>query len=269
MGTRQVSPFASFCRIPKTAKMNKTIEIRENGNPSPSDLDKFIEIRGNENLSPSDFDKIIESRENGILSPSDFEKIYHMGLFGSEESRSGPGSTMEQTTHLRGVLAQIFEELGVKALLDVPCGDFNWMRYINMSNMQYIGGDVVADMVKKNNDDFGSENVEFRVMNIITDPLPKADIILCRDCIVHLKLEDGLKAIQNFKRSGATYLLATTFPDHVENSAEFRFWRTVNLENSPFNLPKPLRIINEKNTEIHLGDSYRDKSLGLWLLQDI
>jgi hypothetical protein len=211
----------------------------------------------------------IEIGKNGNLSPSDFEKIYHMGLFGSTESRSGSGSTMEQTEHIRGTLAQLFEELGIKTLLDVPCGDFNWMRHINMSNMRYIGGDIVADMVKKNNEDFSSQNVEFRVINIITDNLPKADIILCRDCLGHLKLEDGLKAIRNFKRSGATYLLSTTFPDHIKNSDDFRIWRTVNLESGPFNLPQPLRIMNEKCTEMLLGESYTDKSLGLWLLQDV
>jgi SAM-dependent methyltransferase len=214
-------------------------------------------------------EKTIEIKGDGNLSLSDFEKIYHMGLFGSKESRSGTGSTMEQTTHIRAALAQLFEQLGVKTLLDVPCGDFHWMRHVNMPHMHYIGGDIVADMVKKNNEDFGSENVEFRLMDITTDHLPKADIILCRDCIVHLKLEDGVRAIQNFKRSGAKYLLATTFPDHVKNSDDFRYWRTVNLETAPFNLPQPLRIISEKNTEIHLGESYPDKSLGLWQLQDI
>jgi len=211
--------------------------------------------------------KPIGITENG-LSQSDFEKIYHMGLFGSKESQSGPGSTM-QTAHIRGALTQIFEELGIETVLDVPCGDFNWMRHINMSNIRYIGGDIVANMVKKNNDEFGAENVDFRVIDIITDDLPKADVILCRDCFVHIKLEEGLKAIRNFKRSGAKYLLATTFPDHPENSANFRYWRTLNLETAPFTLPQPLRIINEKNSEAHLGEKYGDKSLGLWRLQDI
>jgi hypothetical protein len=94
-------------------------------------------------------EKTIEIKGDGNLSPSDFEKIYHMGLFGSKVSRSGTGSTMEQTAHIRAALAQLFEELGIKTLLDVPCGDFHWMRHINISNMHYIGGDIVADMVKK------------------------------------------------------------------------------------------------------------------------
>jgi chemotaxis methyl-accepting protein methylase len=80
--------------------------------------------------------------------------------------------------------------------------------------------------------DYGSNDIEFHVINIITDHLPKADVILCRDCLVHLKLGDGLKAIQNFKRSGAKYLLSTTFPDHAENTDEFRYWRPINLQST-------------------------------------
>lgn len=152
---------------------------------------------------------------------------------------------MEQTAHIRGMLPQLFEELGVKVLLDVPCGDFNWMRLIDLSNMNYIGDDIVVDMVKKNNEDFSSGNVQFRVINIITDQLPKADLIMCGDCLVHLTLEDGLKAVQNFKRRGAKYLLSTTFPEHPENAENVPFWRSLNLENPPFNLGQSLRIIDE------------------------
>jgi hypothetical protein len=55
----------------------------------------------------------------------------------------------------------------------------------------------------------------------------------------------------------------------LKNTDEFRYWRTVNLEKEPFNLPKPLRILIENGTEGYLGETYADKSLGLWLLRDI
>lgn len=48
-------------------------------------------------------------------------------------------------------------------------GDFNWKRLIDLSNIKYIDGDIVSDMVKKNNVDFGSDTVLFQIMNTITD----------------------------------------------------------------------------------------------------
>ena len=57
----------------------------------------------------------------------------------------------------------------------------------------------------------------------------------------------------------------TTFPDHVNtNDIEMGKWRALNLEAEPFNLPKPLHIINEGL----VGDAY-DKSMALWTVEDI
>lgn len=200
-------------------------------------------------------------------SSLDFTKIYRNNIFGSSESRSGSGSTMEQTAYIRSVFPGFFRELGVKSILDVPCGDFNWIKHVDLAGIHYIGGDIVEDLVRSNNEKYQSPEREFRRLNIITDDLPKVDLILCRDCLVHLKFEDGLKAIQNFKRSGSTYLLATTFTNRPANEELFGIWRTLNLQKAPYNLPEPLQIINERCTE---GDNqFTDKCLGLWRLSDI
>ena len=107
-------------------------------------------------------------------------------------------------------------------------------------------------------------------MNLVTDSLPKADLIFSRDCLVHLRFKDALKTIANFKRSGAKYLLTTTFVDRTKNYdlvGMDSFWRPLNMRLAPFNLPEPLLIVNEGCTEE--AELYTDKSLGLWLLSDI
>lgn len=106
-------------------------------------------------------------------------------------------------------------------------------------------------------------------MDIINDELPKADIIICRDCLVHFPTEGIFKAIGNFKKSGSTYLLTTTFTADRKNNihAKFGDWNPFNLEGPPFNFPKPITIINENCTEANC--LYTDKSLGLWKLSDL
>ncbi len=203
----------------------------------------------------------------GVPATLDFIKIYKKNIFGSKESHSGSGSTLLQTTYIREAIPPLLKKLHVKSMLDVPCGDFNWLRHVDLSGINYTGGDIVPDLVTKNNIKFRAQERDFRILNIITDDLPKVDLIFCRDCLVHLKFEDGLKAIENFKRSGSTYLLTTTFTDRHVNEDLFGIWRTLNLQKAPYNLPVPLEIINEKCTE---GDNqFTDKSLGLWLLKDI
>lgn len=94
------------------------------------------------------------------------------------------------------------------------------------------------------------------------DKLPDADVILIRDCWVHLNNEDIIKSIVNLKRSNITYLLTTSFLKLTANMELNTIWRPLNLEIPPYNFPKPVEIVNEGCTEDE--GRYTDKSLILW-----
>jgi hypothetical protein len=106
------------------------------------------------------------------------------------------------------------------------------------------------------------------VLDITSDTLPAVDLIFCRDCLVHLPLFDIHAALHNFRQSGATWLLTTTFtrrshnPDILPGS-----WRPINLQAPPFNLPAPTRLIDELCTERPGGEDFSDKHMGLWKLR--
>lgn len=196
----------------------------------------------------------------------DFVKIYEQNDFQGTESRSGGGSTLYQTRIIRQALPTLFRELGVKNVLDVPCGDWNWMKYVELDGIEYTGGDVVDAIVQQNKLKHEAANVHFECLNIITGPLPKSDLILCRDCLVHLSFSDGLAALRKFRESGAKWLLTTTFidPQSNEDLFEGEIWRPLNLELAPYNMPKPQNCINEGCTE---GEGlFGDKCLALWRL---
>jgi hypothetical protein len=198
-----------------------------------------------------------------------FSKIYTENIFGSDESRSGGGSTLLQTEKLRGELPKLLGDIGADSLVDAPCGDFNWMRHTELGIAKYIGVDIVEELIADDQRRYGDTRREFICSDIIRDKLPQTDVILCRDCLVHLTFEQALNAIRNFRRSGTTYLLTTTFTGRTANVdlVGSDIWRTLNLERAPFNFPPPLRLINENCTE---GDgAYGDKCLGLWRLADL
>lgn len=210
---------------------------------------------------------VLRSRTEGVQAK--FSRIYAENVFGSEESRSGEGSTMVQTAVLREELPRLLAELGAHSMIDAPCGDLNWMQHCSLGVDRYIGIDIVEPLIAADQKRFGNEMREFLCRDIIRDPLPKVDVILCRDCLVHLDFKQALEAVRNFRRSGSTYLLSTTFTSRPANvdlkGADI--WRTLNLELSPFNFPPPLKLINENCTE---GDgAYGDKCLGLWRLADL
>lgn len=197
-----------------------------------------------------------------------FSEVYDKNIFGGSVSRSGEGSDLLQTEIVRNEIPKIIREFKIKTFLDAPCGDWYWMQKTELEVEQYIGVDIVDALIEKNKEEFGNTTRIFKVLNLTKDTLPITDLIFSRDLLVHLNFEDAFKVIANFKKSGATYLLTTTFVNRgLNEELKETFWRVLNLQQPPFNFPKPILLVNEGCTED--GGLYSDKSLGLWLLKDI
>lgn len=213
------------------------------------------------------FEKLKKQGES--LSTEDtFHKIFQSNHWIGDKSVSGQGSDDEQTREISIQIPRLINELGIKSFLDVPCGDFHWFSKLNVNLDSYTGGDIISEIVEKNNALYKTDSRAFIKLDLIEDSLPKADILLCRDCLVHLSYHDIEKVLENIRRSGIPYLLTTTFPNCDQNlDITTGDWRIINLEKAPFNLPEPIKIINEKCTEAN--GSYADKSLGLWKLQQL
>ena len=204
---------------------------------------------------------------NGTIEQR-FENIFKNNSWGGHNSVSGRGSDLDQTEHIIREIPALFKDMGISTVLDIPCGDFNWMRNIDLSGIKYIGADIVKEIVKNNKNQYEKNNVSFRHMNLIEDTLPQVDLILIRDCLVHMSYDDIFKLLNNVCDSMSQYLLTTSFTDRQDNKDIITGeWRPLNLQIAPFSLPKPIRIINEKCTQGK--SSYTDKSLGLWKISDI
>ena len=201
---------------------------------------------------------------------SKFDRVFLNNLFDGQSSKSGNGSSVEQTQELARALPGVFAQLKIQSLLDIPCGDLEWMSKINLGSVDYIGGDVAPSLISYLRNNF--PKLKFVEANIVLDPLPQVDLVFCRDLFVHLSTRDVKAAIRNIKKSKSKYLASTTFVKREMNKnlpyiSNGVAWRTINLEIAPFNFPSPKLIINEKCTEAN--ERYTDKSLGIWLVESI
>ena len=88
----------------------------------------------------------LASQSDAAGSRLDFSAIYRDNGFVGTESLSGAGSTRFQTRVIRQKLPEIFRELGVKNVVDIPCGDFHWMRDVDLADIHYTGADVVDEI---------------------------------------------------------------------------------------------------------------------------
>lgn len=197
-----------------------------------------------------------------------FSDYARSNKWGDRDSRSGKGSNLEATAEVRRVLPVLLRELGATSMLDVPCGDFFWMAQVDLAGIDYLGGDIVPDLIEANRRAHARPGVAFQVVDLIRGPVPKADVIFVRDCLVHLSHDHVRAALANIARSGGTWLLTTTFPDTPANAdIATGEWRAIDLTKPPFSLPIPERLIPEG--QAHLKGQRADKMLGLWRIADL
>lgn len=195
-----------------------------------------------------------------------FLKIYRENLWGDKSSVSGPGSSLEMTAELRNALPGLLAELQVKSLLDLPCGDLEWIKHVPLGIDRYIGADIVEPLIESNRVEHAQFG-EFLHLDLLKDALPTVDAIFCRDCLIHLSNRDVLTALRNVAKTSAQYLITTTFPDlKVNTDTVTPYWRALNLQLPPYNLPPPMHLIRDYSP---LQPEDQQKYLGVWRISDL
>lgn len=192
--------------------------------------------------------------------PSD-DPSYH-GL-----QASGPGSVLRNAQNVIAVLHSVLNHVrsylrkSTVTLLDVPCGDMQWMPYVldARSDIVYTGADIVPDLIAHHRRKFRRlKNAEFIEHDVVSVALNRSyDVILVRDLLQHLWMADALTALKRLSDSGSKFLLATTFPDtesnkDVDKGALGGRKSSYNLERAPFSLESPVCSSYDWDVE-HIG----------------
>ena len=179
--------------------------------------------------------------------------------------RSGPGSDMASTARLRAALPGVFERYQVKTFFDAPCGDWFWMQHVDLSDITYIGADISGELIAENSARFQAQNLSFQHLDITSDPLPQSDMMLCRDCLFHLKNWLRWQVLDNFVASKTRFLMLTMH--HVEVNIPVKVngdYQRFNPTIEPFNLPQPLEMIHETSGRLEDLPIGKRRSLGIW-----
>jgi 2-polyprenyl-3-methyl-5-hydroxy-6-metoxy-1,4-benzoquinol methylase len=191
-----------------------------------------------------------------------FTGIFNTRAWHSNESISGNGSELKQTQRLINELPALFKKYDIKSILDIPCGDYNWMQHVDRTNIDYIGADIVEPLIEANKQKY--PNINFQHLDLTNSELPQVDLILARDVFVHMTYETIIAALENIIKSRCKYLLTTSFTGMNSNwnLTTNGDWRPLNLLIEPFRF-KPIYLINEDCTE---GDNnqHNDKCLILF-----
>lgn len=98
------------------------------------------------------------------------------------------------------------------------------------------------------------------MLDATCDRLPKADLVICRDLLIHLSLADISRVLNQVVGSGSGWFFATHFGDVGRNEEiESGDFRPVNLC-AP--LPRPLEVISEQS--LMAEGKFPDRAMALW-----
>lgn len=193
-----------------------------------------------------------------------FTKTYESNYWNNNESFSGFGSTIKATENLRSKLPTLLKQFNIETILDAPCGDFNWMKSFLEKNKlkDYVGGDLVTEIINKNNKNYKNDYIKFIELDITKDTLPSCDLLICRDCLIHFSYEDIFKFLYNFNFSNIKYLLTTNF--YFDKNSDYKVkdiitgdHRYTDLNSQPINFPQPLFSIKDYRVN-EVGTTYMD-----------
>jgi len=170
-----------------------------------------------------------------------------------KKSASGVGSALGKATEISlEFIVNVTRRFGATSLLDIPCGDVNWIfdSYETDTLPIYVGLDITKAVLELNTQRFvHHSNKKFMFWDATECPLPRFrnvtngaeqpfDIVHVRDVIQHLTLDQGVKYFCNVFKSGAKVLITTTFPESGENVniKEGEFYYN-DLSREPFSFP--------------------------------
>lgn len=175
-----------------------------------------------------------------------FSAIYKLGVWkvaSDQTSLSGRGSELSATSNIIERLPSLLRDLGCSTLLDVGCGDWNWLRTVALP-CNYIGVDIVPDVIASNMK-FAGPSVTFKVANAISDALPRADAVLCRDMLFHLSFADAKAALRNIAASCEWLITTSDAAIWFNSDIDTGDFRKINLRRRPYCFAAPHMTIRD------------------------
>ena len=138
-----------------------------------------------------------------------FWQYFERQFWGNRAGTSGPNSDLSRTAQLRRSIERILNRYHIHSIVDAGCGDANLFRDIDLTGRVYLGLDCVPGLIALNREVFKHRrNMFFEVADVVSDPSPQADLMICRD-VVHYLPNNLIQTLLENARQAVKYLLIT------------------------------------------------------------
>jgi hypothetical protein len=173
---------------------------------------------------------------------------------------SGPGSIPgnKQTNNVINNLDIFIKKNNIKSILDMPCGDFSWMKNLvkNNTDINYTGYDIVNDIITLNNKKHSSNKINFFCRDIVNEKnYDNFDLVFIRDFFIHIDNESINRILTKIKNSKVRFLACSNNNNESFNNniAAIGAHRKINLKIKPFYLDEIFHTFSEEKDDNYIN----------------
>ena len=145
------------------------------------------------------------------------EQVYQLNLWGANETKFYSGEGSHHSNYVEPyitVVSSFLSSFSIPPVVcDLGCGDFNIGRQLVKYSSNYIGVDIVNDLILHNKKIFNQKQLEFRCLDIANDPIPAGDCAIIRQVFQHLS-NDEVQQILNKLYQFKFVIITEHIPNH-------------------------------------------------------
>ena len=134
------------------------------------------------------------------------EQVYDLNLWGANEMKFYSGEGSHHSKYVEPyitVVSSFLSSFSIPPVVcDLGCGDFNIGRQLVKYSSNYIGVDIVNDLILFNKKIFNQKQLEFKCLDLAKDSIPAGDCAIIRQVFQHLsngEVQQILKKLYQFK----------------------------------------------------------------------
>jgi len=167
-----------------------------------------------------------------------FQSIYETNWWGFG---SGHGSLPRVTKGYRSFVESFIREKRICTVVDFGCGDWQFSRFIDWSGADYLGRDINAGVIGRNQSKYTKKGIRFELAPDQFPSVPSGELLLVKDVLQHfstsLVKEFMTHVVPRFPFALITNCVepAVALNREIETGA----WRPLDLRAQPYSFDVP------------------------------
>jgi SAM-dependent methyltransferase len=168
-----------------------------------------------------------------------FQRIYENNLWGFG---SGHGSLPRVTKSYRLFIENFIREKQISSVVDFGCGDWQFSRFTDWSAAEYLGLDINAGVIDRNQSAHAKKGIRFALAPDRFSSVPSGELLLVKDVLQHFSTSQVEEFMSDVVSRFPFALITNCVKPAAELNREIETggWRPLDLRAPPYSFDVPV-----------------------------